>query len=141
MKSSFLKVLAIDYGTKKIGIAVSRGSLAEPIGIIPNDSSIDRSVSAIPSALENIKQICKTEAIDRVVIGISENEMAQRTKKFAEELKAYIEVPIELFDETLSSYEAKERLIAAGASLERRKEPFDHYSAAIILEEWLEAVS
>ncbi|MFZ5376403.1 MAG: Holliday junction resolvase RuvX [Patescibacteria group bacterium] len=135
----FLRVLALDYGTKRIGVAVSRGSLAEPLEVVANDASIDSSVATVPSALERIAEICQEEKIEQLLVGLSENGMAERTKKFVDELRIRFDLPVSMFDETLSSQDAEDRLLLSGAKKKKRQGPIDHYSAAIILESWLES--
>jgi putative transcription antitermination factor YqgF len=125
------KVLAIDYGTKRVGLAVTRGTLAEPLAVIPNDEHL----------FEQLLAIIENEGTEQIVIGLSENEMADLTREFAQELEVAVgEVPIEFTDETLSSREVEEKLIVRGIKNISQK-PIDHYAAALILENWLEVNS
>lgn len=123
------KVLAIDFGTKRIGLAVSRGTLAEPLTVLLNDDSI----------FDKIDNIINQERVVLVVIGLSENEMAEKIKKFAEKLETHIAVPIEFFDETLSSKTVREKIQSSHIKRSKRSKPIDHYAAAVILEEWMES--
>jgi putative transcription antitermination factor YqgF len=118
--------LAIDFGTSRIGIAVSRASLAEPLLVLPNDQY----------AIKMIKNICVAENIDKIIIGLSENEMAEKTKKFANRLKSEIDIEMEFSDETLSSQEVREKL--KDLKKTKRKGAIDHYAAAEILGHWQE---
>ncbi|MFH2118653.1 MAG: Holliday junction resolvase RuvX [Candidatus Paceibacterota bacterium] len=123
-----MKVLAIDYGTKRIGVAVSQGTLAEPLVVLENDQDI----------FNQLQSIIDEHKIEQLVIGLSENEMADQTRDFAQELETVIDVPFEFFDETLSSKEVEERLKEKGIKQATRRGHIDHFAAALILEQWLE---
>lgn len=117
--------LAIDYGTKRIGLAVNRAILAEPLMILKNK----------PGLLAEIEQVIKDEQIEQIIIGLSENKMAQKTKNFAQKLQERLNVSVRFYDETLTSQEARHKLQQAKKS--KREKPLDHYAAALILERWL----
>lgn len=122
------KVLAIDFGTKRIGLAVSHASLAQPLKIILNDDQV----------LENIRQVVAQGKITQLVVGMSENEMAVKIQNFVEKLKEKISLPIALTDETLSSYQTHQKLATSHMKLKKRQGPIDHYAAAEFLQEWLD---
>lgn len=131
------KFLGIDYGTKRIGLAVNFASLVEPLLVV--DNQIDQTQPIISaSALKQIVSLCQEKNIDEVVLGFSEAEMGEKIKLFAEILRKSLDLPVILSDETLSSYEVGQRMRAASLSLKKRQGPIDHYSAAIILEDFLE---
>jgi putative transcription antitermination factor YqgF len=125
-------VLAIDFGTVRIGLAISRYTLAEPLKIIANDDKM----------FSNIQEICVSENVKKIVVGVSENEMAVLTKKFAGELEGEIadnwenKPTIEFMDETLSSHSVHQKLKTAKKS--KRGADIDHLAAAEFLQEWLE---
>ena len=122
------KILAIDYGTKRIGLAVSRVNLAEPLKILINNENI----------FINITEVVEKEKIELILVGISENKMAEKTLEFIQKLKNYISIPLEFADETLSSSIIHQKLANSHMRLKKRQQPIDHYAAAEILEEWLE---
>lgn len=136
---SYPKVLGIDYGTKRIGVAVSYGSLAEPLMVINNAGSekTDNHI-VIESALHEIAGICQVERVVEIVVGVSEQEMAAKTAHFAKLLQDFTHLPVCLSDETLSSQAAERKLREAQAPRRKRSGKIDHFSAALILEEWLE---
>lgn len=109
-------ILGIDYGDKWCGLAVSEGSLASPLKSV---------------ALENIfDEIAKLQP-EKVVVGVSEGRMAQRTLKFVERLKE--KFPVETVDETLTSLEAEKI---------RSKDKLKQHSiaAALILQRYLDNI-
>ncbi len=133
------KYLAIDYGTKRIGLAVNFSYLVEPLFVLDNNLTRDEPIVS-QIALESIAKLCREKAIEEIVLGLSEAVMAEKTQLFAGLLQTKLALPIHLVDETLSSQEVAERLEAAAASLKKRQGPIDHYAAALILEEFLDAV-
>jgi putative transcription antitermination factor YqgF len=131
------KILGIDYGTKRIGLAVNIGSFAEPLTILPNKiSQEDPIVSG--ETLDKLLEILESRQIEQIVLGISEQEMAEKIKEFAAIIKTKTEIPLDLMDETLSSREVSRKMKEAKFSLKKRKGAIDHYAAALILEEWLD---
>ena len=120
------KVLGIDFGTKRIGLALSFASLAEPLTIVENDTTV----------FARIQQIITEEKVDKLVCGISEGEMAVKTKRFATELSLVTKVPIEYIDETLSSQVVRAKTQTKRSSNNHKS--VDHFAAAEILQEWLD---
>jgi len=128
MKEPHQKVLAIDYGTVRIGLAVSFASLADPLTIIPNNDQ----------SLQYIARLINQHGIKRVVVGLSENTMAAKTKAFVLELNRILKIPVELFDETLTSQTVRKKLRQSG---KKNQAPIDHLAAAEILQNWLDEKS
>lgn len=122
------KVLAIDYGTKRVGLAVNHAGLAEPLTIVANDENL------VPW----LKSLIEDQEIELILVGISEQKMAEKTKFFAEKLKTAVGIPLDFFDETLSSAEARKRLAHSSMKLKSKQGPIDHYAAAIFLQDWLD---
>lgn len=131
--------LAIDYGTKRIGLAYNVLSLAEPLFVVDNQID-DKNPIANNEALEKISQVCQERKIDKIILGLSESLMAVKIKHFAKLIDEKIHLPIILVDETLSSHEVGQRMKEAGFPLKKRQGPIDHYSAALILEAFLETL-
>ena len=122
-----VRTLAIDYGTKRIGLAISHATLAEPLMVIEYDQEA--------VALEKIAEICQEYQIKQLLIGLSEQLMADQTKQFAQHLAKAIDLPQFFFDETLSSHEVRQRFQERGKLMGRKT--IDHYAAAVFLEEWI----
>lgn len=125
-------VLAIDFGTVRIGLAISKYILAEPLKIIINDDS----------KFHKIKEICNEYDVKKIIVGMSENEMAVLTSSFTNELKTEIQLrwekkpSVEFMDETLSSHTVHEQLKLSKKS--KRGSDIDHFAAAVFLQEWLD---
>jgi len=129
--------LSIDYGTKRIGLAINVATLAEPLFVIDNQLSKEQAIVSA-EAIETIAKICVEKKIDEIVLGLSEAEMALKIQAFAEILRNRLTLPVNLVDETLSSHEVARRMKEASFSLKKRQGPIDHYSAALILEDFLD---
>lgn len=125
-------ILAIDFGTKRIGLARSYGTLAEPLKIIPYTT--DKPSTAV----QHIINICETENIEQIVVGISENTMAQKTQAFISLLKDSTDILVTEFDETLSSQEARKKTVKKHRNKYKNDVPVDHFAAAVFLQEWLD---
>lgn len=118
--------LAIDYGTKRVGLAINKGTLADPLMILPQDDHV----------ISEIKAVCKSYKVTALVVGISEGEMEKQTRSFAVRLQQELSLPVFYADETLSSRETKEKLMSL--KKKKRSGPLDHYAAATFLQNWLD---
>jgi putative Holliday junction resolvase len=98
-----VKVLALDYGSARTGVAVSdpTGSLARPLCVVEQAAS--------DAGLARIRELIQAESADRVVVGLpltlrgEHGEQARETERFAEALRAAAPVPVELFDERFTT--------------------------------------
>ena len=98
-----MKVLALDYGPARTGVAVSdpTGTLARPVGVVERASS--------EAGLARLLELVRAEEPDRIVVGLpltlrgEHGEQAQETERFVETLRGAVDVPVELFDERFTS--------------------------------------
>jgi len=125
-----MKYLGIDYGRKKIGLAVSDGVIAEPMIVVRYKDEED--------LLNKVEKVIKVEMVEKVVIGVSEGKMAEETKEFGKKLEEMVKIPVVFQDETLSTQTAQELSIRANIGRKKRKEMEDAYSAAIILQNYID---
>ena len=125
--------LGVDYGLKKMGLAISEGQIASPLKVIE--------ITGLNDAISKISQVIKSEEIERVVIGIPESGEAKNiAKKFATELKSKQEaVSVIEADETLSSQTAKNLMIDLGVG-EKARQKEDAYAATIILQNFIDSL-
>ena len=117
-----MKYLGLDWGMKKIGMAVSNGQLSSSFGTLE--------VSSFEQAIQKVIDVVKKENVETVVIGLPEGEMGKAVLKVSNRLSAE-GVEVELADETLSSKNAVQTMITLGTSKKARKE--DHSMAAVLL--------
>lgn len=133
-----MPIAAIDFGQKRIGLAVTDGDGqgAYPLGMLERRS--------LKHDLDAIRSQFAERGVSRIVVGLplnmdgSEGPSARAARAFAEHLGSATGLPVEMFDERLTSYEAEERLRGAAASRAAKKAARDAVAAAIILEGWLE---
>lgn len=131
-----MNVLCIDYGTKRIGIAIATTPLAEPIEVIPNAIKSNSEIVS-PQAMTRLLLLLEEHRIEKIIVGISEETMADQTRIFIEKLSQNTSLPVEEMDETLSSYQAYEYMKSMKKS--KREGVRDHYAAAHILQNYLDS--
>lgn len=134
-----MRILGLDYGTKRIGVAVcdELGMTAQGLTTIARK---DRRHD-----LENIARFIKTYSVEKIVIGYplrldgTEGIQCEKINKFASLLKSTFSLPVIKWDETLSTKEAEEILIRANISRKKRKDIVDKLAASLILQGYLDA--
>lgn len=130
-----MRVLGIDYGHRRIGLALSdeEGILASPLPTYVRERSEARDITALTSLIDK-------HGVTAVVVGLplnmngSRGEMAREAEAFADRIRQETELPVELFDERLTSSEAERVLLEADLPRRRRKELRDSLSAVLILQ-------
>lgn len=131
-----MRSLGIDFGEKRIGLAISEGALAVPLRTLRRRD--DR------SALAEIAAIAGREGVGRLVVGEpchldgTRGPAAVRARRFGERLAELTGLPLELVNESLTSVEAADRLRAAGIDPRRHPERLDAVAAQILLQEALD---
>lgn len=126
-----MKIIGIDFGSKKVGIAIAISKIAEPSVVIRyKDEEL---------LIEQIKRLCANEKINKIVVGISEGEMAKKTREFSISLRKKISIPITEFDETLSTYDAQRLSQESGMKRTKRKKMEDAMAAAVMLQNYLDS--
>ena len=123
-----MRYLGIDYGLKKMGLAVSEGTLAAPLRVV--------SLNSLKDALEKARRVIKEQAIDEVIVGVPESGVSLKaTKNFIKALQAVISV--RQVEETLSSYNA--RALMRDLAISKKGE--DAYAACLILQNYLDSLN
>ena len=133
-----MKYLAIDYGTKRVGIAVSDmdGHFAFP------RCTLKRETKA--AFWEEFLALLEKEQPDAIVLGLplhvdgAECTATRQVRNFAESLKRRTALPIYWINEVLTSNDAEQRLYEQGLGFAKVKEIVDQHAAAVILESFLE---
>ncbi len=132
------RVLGLDLGDARIGVAISddRRRIAVPLGTLRTGA---------PGDVKAIADLVHGHDVTLVVIGHplhlsgEAGERAHHAERFAEALDAFLDVPVLLQDERLSSIEADRALREAGASGRERRRTVDRSAATVILQAWLDA--
>lgn len=118
-----MNYLAIDYGSKNIGLAVTVEGIIEPILPIKNDNNL----------FENIKKIIIDYQIEKIFVGISEGKFALEIKKFVDKLTNVVTLSVETTEEAVSTIEAENIFFANHKKKKNFKKNIDSISAAVIL--------
>lgn len=133
------RILALDHGTKRIGVALSDelGWTAQPLETIER-RTLDRDIA-------HIRELVRTHDVGQVLLGLplrlngEEGPAVQAVHEFVARLGEALPVPIVTWDERMTTKAAEELLIAADVSRKKRKGVVDRVAAAILLQSYLEA--
>lgn len=126
-----MRILGIDYGKRKIGIALGDERLVEGFTVVRYEDE--------KKALEKIVRIIKKEKAKEIVIGVSEGQIGEESRKFGEKLGKKVNLPVHFQDETLTTQDAQALSIIAGIKRKKRRALEDAYSAALILQSYLDS--
>lgn len=133
-----MRILAIDFGLKRMGLAVS-----DALGITAQGlPTLER--GGLENNLRRIQQLAEEYSAERVVLGNplgrsgKETEMSRRVGAFAEKLRRRLTCPVELYDERFTSAEANRMLRASGISIEKRRRAADRVAATLLLQGYLD---
>jgi putative Holliday junction resolvase len=132
------RILALDFGSKTIGLAVS-----DELGFTAQGlPSLRRSNKR--TDLDHLRRTIRQYGVSEIVLGLplrmsgSGGIQSERVQAFAEELRRKFKLPVHLFDERLTSVEANRLLRETEMSIRRRAEVVDQLSAVLILQSFLE---
>ena len=132
------RFLALDFGSKTIGLAVS-----DELGITAQGLPTLRRTNK-RNDLDHLRRIIKQYGVSELVMGLplrmsgEEGIQAGRVHEFAEVLRARFKLPVHLFDERLTSVEANRVLRGSEMGIRRRAEVVDQLAAVLILQSFLE---
>lgn len=133
-----MRVLAIDPGEKRIGIAISdpTGTIASPVMVIKHNSRQVDAAAIVKLALENeVGTIIVGQSLDEEGLPTPEG---RRSGRLAEAIQSQTSLPVILWDESGSTQEARAARIAMGVSRRKRRGHQDDLAAAIILQSYLD---
>jgi putative Holliday junction resolvase len=133
-----LRILAIDYGRKRIGLAVSDplGITAQPLPPVVEDSP--------EKVFQHLAKIVREIEAQEIVVGLplqldgSEGLAAQEVRRFTETLSKTLSLPFHLIDERLTSSLANRLLTHSGQKGKKKKEKVDTVAAQVILQTYLD---
>jgi len=132
------RVLAIDYGQKRIGLALSDalGLTAQPLAMLVRTNR--------QNDLRRLRSLCRAHGVRQIVVGHpvhmsgESNSMADEAERFATRLRKELGIPVDLQDERLTSWEAEQIAAETRPSSRRKRGALDDVAAAILLREYLE---
>ena len=134
-----MRILAVDHGEKRIGLALS-----DPTAMIASPLTVIKHVSRLLDAAQ-VANLANENEAGLIVIGQSFDEegnpnlAGRRAAKFAEALKEQTQIPVELFDESFSTQDARATRIEMGVSRKKRSGHMDELAAVMILRSYIES--
>lgn len=137
-ESQVRRVLGLDVGSKRIGIAVS-----DPLGITAQGlETLQRQNKRLD--FEKLAKLVNKYSVAEIVVGFplrmsgAEGIQAEKMHRFAEDLRERLQLPVHLWDERLTSAEANRLLRETEMSIQRRGQVVDQMAAVLILQSWME---
>ena len=134
-----MRVLAIDHGTKRVGLALSdeTRTIAQPLEFLPAEPE--------DKLMGRLQAIIVEKNVGEVLVGVPRNmngtygPSAERSREFIASLKGLLTIPVKPWDERLTSVQANRFLIETGMRRQKRKEKVDQTAAAILLQSYLDS--
>ena len=133
-----MRIMALDVGSRTIGIACSDALLMTAQGI----ETIRR--TSLENDFKRLSDLISEYEVHELVVGMPKNmngtkgDRAEKTEEFVEKMKAVIDLPVTFWDERLSTVMAERQLIAADVSRKKRKGVIDKMAAVVILQGYLD---
>ena len=134
------RILGIDYGTKRIGVAISDplGIIAQGVTTLGNDGSL----------VDRLAAVIRRRGVVRVVVGMPYSEdggkgaKAREVDRFVDRLKQELAIEVDTWDESLSSVDAQRALIAGGMKRKKRRQKhrLDEMAARVMLQGYLDSL-
>lgn len=133
-----MRIMALDYGDKTIGVALS-----DALKITAQGKEVIRRTSR-KADFKRLEELIQENEVERIVVGLplnmngTQGPRAEKTLKFVERLKNAFDLPVETYDERLSTSAAERTLLEGDMSRKKRKKVIDMTAAVIILQGYLE---
>jgi putative Holliday junction resolvase len=129
-----MRVLALDFGSKRIGLAISdeTGTVAQPVGYATG-------------GVKEVVRVAMERGAGKIVVGLprrldgTSSEQTEYTRKFIAELKQATTLPVESWDERLTTAQAERVLLEGDVRRAKRKHKRDQLAATILLQSYLDA--
>jgi putative Holliday junction resolvase len=132
------RILAIDYGRKRIGLALSDklGLTAQPLAVVVRKNRV--------ADLKRLREICAEHSVGRIIVGYpvhitgEAGDMAREAEAFATRLIKALHIETEMVDERLTSWEARQTVAETKGRAAARRGPIDDVAAAVLLRDYLD---
>lgn len=123
-----MKILAIDFGLSRFGLAVSTGQLIEPLLSLKNNQA----------TIKKLGDLCRSNQIEKIILGLPEGRIKNSVLDFGKKLQQSSALPVSYEPEDFSTKEAREKMIEIGKPRRKRKTDEHQISACLILQSYLE---
>jgi putative Holliday junction resolvase len=136
-----MRILALDHGTKRVGIALSDElkMIAQPLEYFAAEPFAD--------LLARLKELIRDKEVELILVGLPRNmngsygPAALKVQSFVGALRGALTVPIQTWDERLTSAQANRLLIQGNVRRDKRKKKVDQTAAAILLQSYLDSLA
>lgn len=118
-----MRILGVDWGEKKIGLAISETSFAEPFGVV--------------GSFDELKEVIEKERVEKVVLGLPEGEHQEKVKELGRRIEKELNVSVIFRSEVFTTRQALGKAIEAGKPRKSRRD-LNALSATLILQEYLD---
>ena len=137
-----MRIMGLDYGSKTVGVAV-----CDPLGITAQavETITRKDENKLRQTLARIEALAKEYGVEKFVLGYPKNmnntegERVEKTLAFKKRLEKELKLPVELWDERLSTVAAERSLLEADLSRAKRKKVIDKMAAMYILQGYLDS--
>ena len=132
-----MRVLAVDYGDKRVGLAIS-----DPLGIAAHGLET-LEVRSVQQAAKAVARTAREKEAERIIVGLplnmdgSSGPRAEATETFCGEVRKRTEVPVDVFDERWTTVRAERTLHEGGVKARNQKKHLDRLAAVLILQDYL----
>ena len=136
-----MRILALDHGTKRIGLALSDELklIAQPLEFV--------AAEPFPDLLARLKELIRDKQVELILVGLPRNmngsygPAALKVQSFVAALRGALTVPVQTWDERLTSAQANRLLIQGNVRRDKRKKKVDQTAAAILLQSYLDSLA
>jgi putative pre-16S rRNA nuclease len=136
-----MRILGVDYGHKRIGLALSdeSGTIAQPLDYIDG--------GGVARVSRDLAQFCVERKVGKIVVGVplrldgTPSEQTEHTLAFIAELRRATTIPVAQWDERLTSVQAERALLEGNVRRSERKQKIDKLAAQIMLQSYLDATN
>ncbi|MGQ0506772.1 MAG: Holliday junction resolvase RuvX [Myxococcaceae bacterium] len=134
-----MRAMGLDFGTKTVGVAI-----ADELGITAQGVTTVRRTN-LKTDVAQLKALVGARGVTRIILGLplnmdgSEGPRAEASRTFAQTLERELALPVELWDERLTTVAAQRTLLEADVSRAKRKQVVDQLAAVLILQGWLDS--
>lgn len=133
-----MRILALDHGSKRIGLAISDelGMIAQPLEYFD--------AAPLEDFLKRLKEVVDSRKVEEILVGLPRNmngtygPAAEKALEFVAVLKNTMAIPVKTWDERLTTVQANRALIESGTRRDKRKQRVDQTAAAILLQSYLD---
>ncbi len=135
-----MTILAIDYGDRRLGLALS-----DPSGIIATGLPTLERAGPSEDVVEPLRRLCAEHGVEHIVVGLpinmdgSHGPRARLSLAFAQKLRDELDIAVDTWDERLTTVQAERAMLAADLSRKKRKQRRDRIAAQLLLQSYLDA--